>query len=456
MASEAMRERRRGWWILVPLIPALAVLVLLSRTRPPPEQVAVQERITAVRVIEVPRVTAVPRAVAHGNVEPSRTWEAVAQVAGQVVHMHPRLERGRLLEAGTEILRIDPTDYRLAVAQIQTSLQAARASLAQMAVEEANTRASLDIEEQALALGEQELDRRRRLLGQGTVTRSDFDAEQRKVLAQRQGVQSLRNAMALFPARRELIEAELARYRAQLESARLDLERTVMRLPFDARIARVDVETTQFVRQGEVVAVADGIDRAEVAAQLAIGQMRGLVRGERTLDLSTAAGGERAEQALAIQARVRLRHPGIDVEWGGRVARLREALDPRARTVGLIVEVDDPYRDVQPGVRPPLIKGLFVEVELRGRPRPDSLVIPRAALHGDTVHVAGPDDRLAHRTVEVDLFQPGYVVVASGLEAGERVVISDLLPAIEGMLLAPVDDADALAVLLDEVAGGAP
>jgi hypothetical protein len=56
--------------------------------------------------------------------------------------------------------------------------------------------------------------------------------------------------------------------------------------------------------------------------------------------------------------------------------------------------------------------------------------------------------------VEVGFFQTNFVTVSRGLEAGERVVVSDLSPAIEGMLLDPVLD-EALADRLAAEASGA-
>jgi multidrug efflux pump subunit AcrA (membrane-fusion protein) len=143
-----------------------------------------------------------------------------------------------------------------------------------------------------------------------------------------------------------------------------------------------------------------------------------------------------------------LNNPALSVEWPARVARISDIIDPATRSLGVIVEVDKPYAGVQPGVRPPLAKGLFVNVELSGRPRPDSLVIPRNALHKDRVYVVTKDSRLAWRQVVSGLTGADYVVISEGLEAGERLVISDLQPAIDGMLLQVVDDPEALARLL--------
>ena len=156
---------------------------------------------------------------------------------------------------------------------------------------------------------------------------------------------------------------------------------------------------------------------------------------------------------MRLSARVWLRGEGMAVMWEGRVARFSDTIDPQSRTVGVIVEVDEPYGDVQPGIRPPLLKGLFVEVELRGRPRPDLLVVPRSALHGDQVYIVDEDNRLRKRKVEVSITQPEFIVIATGLEVGERIVVSDLIPATDGMLLKPLADEDVLSRLEREARG---
>jgi len=118
----------------------------------------------------------------------------------------------------------------------------------------------------------------------------------------------------------------------------------------------------------------------------------------------------------------------------------------------VIVEVDKPYVDVTPGSRPPLIKGLFVEVHLLGAARPDSLVVPRSALHDNHLYLVNDQNRLVIKKVQVKLYQPEFAIVSNKQEAsndgianhllavGDSIIISDLVPAIEGMLLSPQAD----------------
>lgn len=438
----------RQWLFFVPLAAGIAVFVLLTRQSAPPEQLEVTAPARVVRYIEAPVVTVVPRALGYGRARPVRVWEAVAEVTGRIVEIHPRLLKGALLAKDELLVRIDPSEYELAVAQARADILAARAQLAEMEVKETNTRASLAIEEESLDLREAEVERKSELVRKGTLSASDYEQEQRNLLGQRQQVQAQTNALNLMPAERESLQAQLTRLQAQLASTKLHLDRTEIRSPFRARISQVNIEQAQYVREGSILAKADAIDRAEVEAQIPIARMRALLRSDRTLDFDQVEPGRLAQQ-LGIDARVWLRDPGGDVLWAAQFQRMSDTLDPDTRTVGIIVEVDDPYAGVRPGERPPLVKGLFVEVDLRGPPRPNRLVIPRNALHEGRVYLV-EDGRLVIRELELESVQPEYAIVASGIEPGDAVIVSDLAPAIEGMRLDGQPDAEALERLIAE------
>ncbi|OOZ37532.1 efflux RND transporter periplasmic adaptor subunit [Solemya velesiana gill symbiont] len=435
-----MAATTRRWVTLVPIIIGIAAIMFLKKNKMEPVQEPPAEKPRLVRVIPAPSVTIAPRATGHGTVQPGRTWEAVAQVKGRIVEKHHRLEKGAFIEADILILRIDPTDYELAIAQAEADIQATQAQLNEQDAKDANTRASLKIEEAALVLNEKELQRKRKLVGKGGVSRSGLESQERSLLSQQQSVQSQKNTLNLIPTQKALLEAQLARHQATLATARRNLANTEIRMPFTGRIASINVEQEKYVREGEVLASADGMERAEIETQIPIDQMSSLFRtttqATNILNLTELEG----RNGIGLDARVDLREGALNASWEARFARISDTLDPKTRTVGVIVEVDQPYSGVEPGRRPPLFKGLFVEVTLSGKPRPDSLVVPRSALHDGRVYIANEENRLDIRKVEITLLQPEYAVIGSGLKAGERIVVTDLNPAIQGMLLDARDD----------------
>lgn len=457
-----MGPRAKTWLkrllILPPVIVGAGFLALQIAGRSGPGQSEPTEVSHPVRVITVQRGDYVPRALGYGYVEPGSVWQAVAQVAGRIVYRHPDLDRGRVLDEGTAILRIDPTDYELAVARIRAAMQSVEAQLGELETRTANLRASLEIERRALALSEDDLARKRTLLERNTASQAAVDQAENAVLAQRQKVQDLENQLKLIPAERRVLEADLALKQAELEKAELDLERTEIRLPFAARIAEVGVEVEQFVSVGQNLAVADSIDVAEVSAQLAIDHVRPLVETDIDLEALMPHDLSVVPRRWGLTALLRLRSGDLVATWEARFDRVGETVDPRTRTIGFIVAVDDPYGKIIPGKRPPLVKNMYVEVELRGARRPDRIVVPRVAVNRGSdgrpeVYLLDAEGRLEIRPVTPGPAQGDFIVIEDGLGPGDRVVVSDLVPAIEGMLLSPREDKALADRILRQAAG---
>jgi len=80
------------------------------------------EPTRTVRGIEVRGLDLILAAEGYGSVRPARVWEAVAQVIGLGGGDPPRLREGEILARGTELLRIDPVDYELVLAEAEAEL----------------------------------------------------------------------------------------------------------------------------------------------------------------------------------------------------------------------------------------------------------------------------------------------------------------------------------------------
>ena len=451
-----LRRVGRALLFILPITLAAAAVGYAVMNREGPQRIPPEERVIPVRVVTVPSVDVVPRALGYGSAIPGRVWEAVSEVSGTVIYRHPELEKGSILRAGTELLRVDDTDYRLAVAQIEANIHSNEAQRAVLDVRALNTKRSLAIEERRIDLTRTELERKQRLAKQGTLSQAAVDQEERAVLIGEQALQNLRNAMNLIPAERSVLEATREQLEAQLETARRNLSRTVIHAPFNCRIAEVNVEKAQFAAKGKVLVIADSLDVAEINAQVPVGNLLPLMPPDIEFPLEPGAVMPRIRDVAGFDAVVRLRAGRGDIEWPARFARMSDTVDPRTRTVGVIVAVDNPYRQTSSSRRPPLVKNMYVEVEIRGQSRPDAVVIPRIALRGSRVHTVSDDGRLLIREVEVDFAQTNLVVVESGLAAGERVVVSDLPYAVDGMRLETVEDEEALAALVAEAVGSTP
>ena len=214
--------------------------------------------------------------------------------------------------------------------------------------------------------------------------------------------------------------------------------RTEIVLPFDARIGSVSVEAGEFISAGGQLFEALGIEAVEINAQLPIKHVRPLastMNGKPGLgSLQDTTNLQKAISSWNLDAKVRIVGGEKTSVWDGKLLRISESVDPTRDTLGMVVVVKNPYEGVIPGVRPPLLKGMYASVEFLSQPR-DMLVIPRKALHQDRVYVVSDENTLAIRPVKISYAQGQLVVINEGLKEGDKIITSDLVPVIEGIKL---------------------
>ncbi len=442
------------------IIPALALgvaaFIMLKQSRQGPEQLQLEETARPVRVIIAQSVDLIPRALGYGEVQPGQVWEAVAEVSGRVIETHPDLDKGAILPRGAVLLRIDPTDYTLARTRAESQVQTALARLRELDQKEEDTLASLKVEKKALQLAEAELERKRELLRKGLIAKSEVDREEKNYLAQKNAVQNYQATLNAIPSEREDLQAQLRSGRSSLEDSMRDLDRTVVTAPFDCRISQVNVELDQFATTGQVLVRADSMTSSEVLAHFPMESFRAVMPPELPDVPLQNINMDQLRKHLDLNAVVRLRTADQTIEWEASFSRPAEELDPATRSIGVYVAVDSPYLKVRPSSRPPLVKNMYCEVELRGPGRPGRIVLPRSALRQGRVYIAGPDNRLEIRPVRIDYRQGSLAAVTEGIHPGERIVVSDLMPAVESMLLETTEDQELQQALVAEATAQAP
>ena len=414
--------------ILPPIAIGILALIVMAASKQPPVQTDRGEPKRSVRIIEVPLIDLSPMAEGFGSVQPARVWTAVSQVAGNITYIHPKLRNGEILTEATELVHIDPRDYEIALAQTTAELN-------ELEVQEKNARASLQIEQRNLKLAKDELDRIRKLVKKGTASQSKADETERAMLSYSASVQNLKNSLALVPSQRSLLEARRS-------LAERDLERTIITAPFDMRVANLNIEADQYVPVGQNLFEGDAVDRVEVEAQVAMSSLRRLFIGRPSMRIDFERLNEDFADLIAIDPVVRLDLGNHVAEWVAEFVRFSDTVDPETRTMGVVVAVDNPFDKVIPGYKPPLSKGMFVKVIMKTHRSAQRIVVPRSAVRGGSVFVVDEENRLRRRNVKVLFSQLDISVIEEGLEPGERIVVSDLIPAVDGMLLQVQIDED--------------
>jgi RND family efflux transporter MFP subunit len=384
--------KRRGLMLQKPDIKTLLpLLVLLAATGAAWAIIALKPgAIASMPAPSVPTVEilrAAPQTLrlnvtSQGVVTPREEIDLAAEVNGKIVHVHSNLVAGGFFSANDLLLAVDPRPYDYAIVTAQAKVAEAKRMLVaeQAQVEQAES------EWQAL--------------GEGKASDLTLHKPQ----------------LAEAKAKLQAAQAELAK-------ARLDRSRCELRAPFAGRVLNKRVGLGQYLQAGAVVARIFASDIAEIRLPIGIDQLAFL-----DLPLGDSTPASRRGPAVTLSAEV----AGKRQRWQGRIVRSEAALDETSGQLYLVAEVEQPFRS-SPG-RPPLLSGLFVQAEIEGVLRKDVYALPRTALNGlQQAKLVDAEQRLEMRSLDVVRTESDRVIVASGLQPGDRVIVSELPVPVAGM-----------------------
>lgn len=421
----------------------VAVVVGFISSKQPPERVSYVETSRSVRVIEAKLQPFTIEVSGFGSAAPDQSWTAISNVKGRVVFRHVDLESGATLPEGTLLLEIDASFYKQALTEANAEIASIDAEIAQLRQEAENTVAMLDLEQQRLELAESDLERTRALVSSNAVPQSNLDTQLRATLQQRQAVQSFLNQQNILPIQLDRLNAQKDRALSKQAQVQSDIDDTKVYAPFDMRISEVKIEMHQYINPGQVLFSGDGIAASEVVIQVPIQSLRRIIS-------EVSIQGE-ALNINALSAHVQL--VGENQQWDAKVIRIANGIDPATRTVRVVLSIPQPTEAVDPISNPPLPKGMYVKGILQTPANASLIVIPQEAVHEGWVYLVNAESRLERRKVEIAFQQDGMAIVASGINAGESIILDDIVPAISGALLSPQQDLLAEQMLATKAAG---
>lgn len=389
----------------------------LWAAREEPKRRPRSEEGVAVETLRVRRETVRLPVLASGVVTAARDLQVFPQVEGRLVWLFKKLTPGTFVPKGQPLFRIDDRDYRLRVQQVRAEVQQAKTELA--------------------------LERGRRRVAELEWKQLGHKNEDGAAEAE----------LALREPQLEAAKAALEAAKAKLETAKLQLSRTTFRAPFDAVIAESNAEIGQIASPQQRLARLVGTDRfwvranvrASMLPHIAIPGLDGATEGARVV--TTLDTGEHT------------------VTRSGRVIRLLSGLQPDSRMAQLLCTIEDPLgrlagnpplHDTKDGPSPspryPILLDSYVDLRIEGKHERSLIELDRDALRkGDRAYVLDPErQRLEIRELQIAREHPEHVWVSSGLEDGDRVIVSALAYAVEGMRVREVKSPRKSAARIEE------
>lgn len=378
----------------------------------------------------------------YGTVRARNRVNLSSEVGGLIVGIHPRLETGEIIPAGDLLFEVDPRTYAVRVDQAKAEIERLRAQVSRIDQQQTNDTRRLELSRRSRDLAASEFDRMSRLLEEDNVgSRSAVELAERTLNQAEDLVVSLENALAVYPI--QLLETEAALKAAEVarDGAALDLERSTVRAPFDARLEEVALELNQVVAPGQrlltivddsILEIPVSLDSRKMARWFPFGiSSEGVATGDETTGWYAPLSSDRAVEVYWSENR--------SCAWQGRLVRV-ERFDAATSTTMVIVEIVAPL-DVgesdHEGATPPLamVDGMFCEVIIPGKIAKDVFRAPAAAVSHEKTVVLARQNRLTTVPVTVVYRSAREVFVRGALSDGDILVTTRPGNPVENTLL---------------------
>ncbi|MBI4617048.1 MAG: hypothetical protein HY720_25775 [Planctomycetes bacterium] len=412
--------------------------------------------------------------LAYGTVRAPRVYAVRSMVGGKVVEVAENFVEGRVVRKDEAVCRIDEADIKVALAQaqariaeieaskakIEVDLEPLRTEIARLAQEKIELEKDVAVKQQEIDRAKTDVETQKRLYEKNAVSKAVVDAAESTLNRHEQAILVPKSRLAQLPllvqaqeaqikavqANEGVLAAQLDAARSNLEQQQTNLTRTSVPSPATGVVLRREPATgltAKQLSQGDVVQSGQDLawvmpidEGLEIAVSIDVDDAF-FIRGmENVRGLKLEPGVDPRAMLALIPAVVVRWYGKTGYSWSGKIDRFLSELNAETRTLTVVVKVEDPGRELLPGEKIPLTVGMYCEVEIPASIVPDAVVLPRSVLReGSRVFLATKEDRLAVREVKPVRMTREHAIVLTDLSAGERVVLSDLPNAVEGMAI---------------------
>ncbi|RIA47521.1 efflux RND transporter periplasmic adaptor subunit [Dichotomicrobium thermohalophilum] len=416
----------RGARLLLQVLLPLALLAgayagyqYLLATKPAVTPEPPQEAVSPVRAVTVTHSSYQPQLTLYGETVAGREVQLRALVSGEVVEASPNLREGGEVSDGDLLLKIDPFDYEIALAEARAQIAETEARLQESEAQIRAQEAALERAREQLEIAERDLARAERLVDTGAVSRQTLDQRRLTVSQRQDAVEQGEISLSVQQARADQQRAALERLRATRRTAERNLRDTSLTAPFNAYVSEPNAEVGKVLGTNDAVATLIDKSWIEVRVTLSDAQYGRLVR---------TSGG-----VLGRPVEVRWYVGEEPFVYEAEIVRVGSQIASASGGVNVFARIKTPLEPT------PLRPGAFVEVRVPDIQYEDVVRLPQTALYNnDHVYVI-EDGRLTRRSVEQVGGADGYVLVRGDLQDGERVAATRLARPGEGVKVTVVE-----------------
>ncbi|WP_153555145.1 efflux RND transporter periplasmic adaptor subunit [Roseimaritima sediminicola] len=208
---------------------------------------------------------------------------------------------GTVLQEGTRLAAIDPSQYEAAVDAAAASLEAAQLD-AEIIAKRISDSIPADIRsaEADLNLAQTQLDRVQRLRQSNAASRSEYDDAQNRLMTQRARLDNLRAVLSQTEVELKAAQARIKAAEEELHSAHRDLDHTVLHAAYPGQVSDVQVVPGSVVSAGSPVLTLQMTTPIKVSIEVSAEQSRELERRRQLPVTFTQPDGTPAERNAMV------------------------------------------------------------------------------------------------------------------------------------------------------------
>ena len=459
---------------IIALVIAVAIAKNLMATATKQERKSKPPTQQTVEVLTVKSQNYTVMISSQGVIDAATKRVLTAEVSGRILKVFDGFYKGGVFQKGDVLIQINPEDYQQDLVAIKVELIQAKASIqeAQAAVQEgqatvqekqAGIKEALATIQGARAAVEEARATVQTAQANTDLARNDWKmlGSQRKPSALALHLPALNSKKAAFNAKKATLnstkafldskkaslaskkallasrkatlvskKASVKAINARIQQAETKLSRTTILAPYAGRILKKQIEVGQYVSTGTILASIYALDAVEVRLPLTNLQASFIHLPEHYL-------GEKQASIAAVSLLVNNLNRQKDKKrvyrWQGKLVRTEGDIDVQSRQQFVIATIKDPYQR-QKDNRPPLRIGQFVQAEIKGMTLANVIVLPRHIIRGkDEILVISKKNTIERRQLDVLWRDKNVAVLSGGLKAGERISITPLSFATNGL-----------------------
>jgi len=364
----------------VVIVSVTVILLFLILHNPPHSQRGQPEKVAAmsVQVLDLAPQNFQIQLTSFGTVQPRTQSVLTAQVSGQINHISDNFRDGSFFEKGAVLLTIDDRDY-------QAGLKIAKAGV---------------------------------LLAKQQLLEEQARVNQAKADWQRLGNGKTASPLVLREPQLAAVKAQLLSAQANVEKAKLALERTKVVAPYAGRILKKRVDVGQVVSVNSPLADIYASDYVEIRLpinnnDLIFANLPEQYRGN-TKNNNMAAVTFTSNYAKGQT-------------WQGQVVRTEGSIDRNTEQLNVVAQINDPFAQQTNHQSSLAIKiGQYLDARIQGKLIDNALVIPNSAIYQGSYVFIVQDGVLLRKNVTIAWQNDQQALISKGLSFGNRLVLTPL------------------------------